>query len=110
MFSDKSSVNCHISSNFLRGNATSKHDDDKNTKIEDRRLIKRDRGNSYFVGNTQSLKMRLNWLPRTNVKPSAKLNILITFMPHGSLYPADPGENENGSEDKSFKGDLGHAP
>ena len=54
--------------------------------------------------------MRLNWLPRTNVKPSAKLNILITFMPHGSLYPADPGENENGSEDKSFKGDLGHAP
>ena len=54
--------------------------------------------------------MRLNWLPRTNVKPSANLNILITFMPHGSLYPADPGENENGSEDKSFKGDLGRAP
>ena len=54
--------------------------------------------------------MRLNWLPRTNVKPSAKLNTLITFMPHGSLYPADPGENENGSEDKSFKGDLGRAP
>ena len=33
VFSDKSSVNRHISRNFLRVNATSKHDDDKNTKI-----------------------------------------------------------------------------
>ena len=56
------------------------------------------------LGNTQSLKNRVNPFPRTNSKSSAKLKILVTFMLHSILNPVDLVENENGSEDEFQSG------